>query len=251
MGKAAEERGLPRELPVMASLVESGMRNLSYGDADSVGFFQMRTSIWNSGSYIGYGKDPELQLKWFLDQAVTVKKQRLAAGKSVTDPSQFGEWIADIERPAAQYRGRYQLRLSEARELFGQVEVPTAGRRAIAAVAEARAQLGTKYVWGGESPDSGFDCSGLVQWAYKQVGIDIPRVTYDQFKVGKSVDRNHLVPGDIVFFRDASGDLHHEGISLGGDRFLHAPHTGDSVKISSLREPYYAKEFAGARRVDR
>ena len=235
----------------MASLVESGMRNLSFGDRDSVGFFQMRTTIWNGGPYAGYGSKPELQLKWFLDQAASVKNQRVAAGKSVTDPSQFGDWIADVERPAAQYRGRYQLRLSEARDLLGQVEVPTAGRRAIAAVAAARAQLGTPYLWGGESPDSGFDCSGLVQWAFKRAGIDVPRVTTDQFNVGRVVERKHLVPGDLVFFRDDAGVIHHVGISLGGDRFLHAPHTGDSVKISSLRESYYAGQFAGARRVDR
>src|SRR5437762_1324682 len=107
MGKLAEERGLPRELPVMASLVESGMKNLNFGDADSVGFYQMRVGIWNQGAYAGFPDKPELQVKWFLDQAEAVKKQRLAEGKSVTDPHQYGDWIADIERPAEQYRGRY------------------------------------------------------------------------------------------------------------------------------------------------
>ena len=62
---------------------------------------------------------PELQVKWFLDQAEAVKKQRLARGESVTDQKQYGDWVADIERPAAQYRGRYQLRLDEARQLLG------------------------------------------------------------------------------------------------------------------------------------
>jgi hypothetical protein len=102
----------------MASLVESGVKNLNFGDADSVGFFQMRVGIWNKGPYAGYPEKPELQAKWFIDQALAVKKQRLAAGKSVTDPNQFGEWIADVERPAAQFRGRYQLRLGEARKLL-------------------------------------------------------------------------------------------------------------------------------------
>jgi len=103
----------------MASLVESGVRNLNFGDRDSVGFFQMRTGIWDQGPYKGFADKPELQAKWFIDQALAVKKQRLAAGKSITDPNQFGDWIADIERPAAQYRGRYQLRLAEARKLLG------------------------------------------------------------------------------------------------------------------------------------
>ena len=118
LGDEAEKAGLPRELPVMASLVESGVKNLKGGDADSVGFFQMRVGIWDQGSYKGYRTDPQLQAKWFIDNALAVKKQRLAAGKSVTDPGPFGDWIADIERPAAQFRYRYQLRLGEARKLL-------------------------------------------------------------------------------------------------------------------------------------
>ena len=104
LGDEAEKAGLPRELPVMASLVESGVKNLKGGDADSAGFFQMRVGIWDQGPYKGYRTDPQLQAKWFIDNALAVKKQRLAAGKSVTDPGSFGEWIADVERPAAQFR---------------------------------------------------------------------------------------------------------------------------------------------------
>ena len=131
MGREAEKRGLPKQLPVMASLVESGVKNLHFGDADSVGFFQMRVGIWNKGEYAGFPEKPELQVKWFLDQAEAVKKQRIAAGKSVTDPNQFGDWIADVERPAEQYRGRYGLRLGEANGLLGQAgsAPPRRGRR--------------------------------------------------------------------------------------------------------------------------
>ena len=124
----AEERGLPRELPLMASLVESGMRNLHYGDADSVGFFQMRVGIWNRGDYAGFSDKPELQVKWFLDQAASVKQQRIARGLPVDDPKQYGEWIADVERPAEQYRGRYQLKLAEAQNLL-KTPAPVGARR--------------------------------------------------------------------------------------------------------------------------
>ena len=120
LAKKAEEAGLPPQLPVMAALVESNLRNLNYGDADSVGFFQMRVGIWNRGEYAGFPEDPGLQAKWFIDQALAVKKQRLAEGLPVDDPSHFGEWIADVERPAEQYRGRYQLRLAEANNLLKQ-----------------------------------------------------------------------------------------------------------------------------------
>jgi hypothetical protein len=120
MAAEAKKRGLPPELPVMASLVESGLHNVPGGDRDSIGYFQMRTGIWDQGPYKGFGQKPELQVKWFLDQAEQVQKQRIAAGQasSLKDPSQYGNWIADVERPAAEYRGRYQLRLAEARSLL-------------------------------------------------------------------------------------------------------------------------------------
>jgi hypothetical protein len=120
MGREAEKRGLPKQLPVMASLVESGVKNLNYGDADSVGFFQMCVGIWNQGEYAGYPERPELQAKWFIDTALALKKKRIAGGDVDfgKDPSKWGEWIADVERPAEQYRGRYQLRLDEARTLL-------------------------------------------------------------------------------------------------------------------------------------
>ncbi len=120
MGDAAQRAGLPRELPVMAALVESGLKNDNYGDRDSLGFFQMRTSIWDHGKYAGFPKDPRLQLRWFIDEAQTLKATRLREGVAGFghDPNHYGDWIADIERPAAQYRGRYQLQLEAARQLL-------------------------------------------------------------------------------------------------------------------------------------
>jgi cell wall-associated NlpC family hydrolase len=134
----------------------------------------------------------------------------------------------------------------------GQAGTPGAGAAALAALAEAMKYKGTPYRWGGSDPHTGFDCSGLVQWAYAKQGIQTGRTTYDQIDSphGTKVDRRDLVPGDLVFFESASGDVHHVGISMGGDRFLHAPHTGDVVKVSSLDEPYYAQQFAGGRRFD-
>jgi cell wall-associated NlpC family hydrolase len=570
LAKQAEQRGLPPELPVMAALVESNLRNLDHGHADSVGFFQMRVGIWNQGKYAGYPDKPQLQAEWFLDEAEAVKNRRLAAGKPM-DSTAYGEWIADVERPAAQYRGRYQLRLDEARGLLrgagaepasapvpragggairggwwggsgavwwggggdgwsagcagvgvvGQravvldevgiadvkagridprviavltklsqehkitvscmcsdhskftaggsisnhyygrgldiaaidgvpvsssnfdareiandlqeldpsyrpneigtpwqisapgyftdadhqdhlhvgfkqaidpngrppptsaprpptrrppptrpprpprpparvlppppirppptsplrrpprrrptpaaapapthrgtlafqaaapaatarhgsqaflpaatpasaaspppastappaappAEVPAApeppaapaearavdgaaaeaaasapngaaaGPRALAALEEAQKHMGTPYKWGGSTPATGFDCSGLVQWAYAKAGIQIPRVTDQQILAsnGKEVGRDDLVPGDLVFFRDEGGYVYHVGMSLGGDRFLHAPRTGDVVKEASLDEPYFSGRFTGGRRFD-
>jgi hypothetical protein len=133
MGAAAEQRGIPPELPVMAALVESNLQNLDYGDADSVGFFQMRTSIFDQGPYAGYQDDPDKQLDWFLDTAEAVKQQRVAAGLSVKDPSQYGEWVADIERPAEEYRGRYQPRLADAQELLKHADLSGGGDQPVLA----------------------------------------------------------------------------------------------------------------------
>jgi hypothetical protein len=118
MARGARARGLPGELPVMASLVESGLRNLQGSDRDSVGFFQMRVGIWNTGPYAGFPDQPELQLTWFVDQALADLSRRIASGLP-TDPSAYGDWVADVEQPAAEFRGRYQLRLDEARGLVG------------------------------------------------------------------------------------------------------------------------------------
>jgi cell wall-associated NlpC family hydrolase len=103
--------------------------------------------------------------------------------------------------------------------------------------------LGVPYRWGGASP-SGFDCSGLVVFAFAQMGISLPHSTYSLWNVGVAVSRDQLQPGDLVFFNG----LGHMGIYIGGGQFIHAPHTGDVVKISSL-SGYYASAYMGARRV--
>jgi peptidoglycan DL-endopeptidase CwlO len=103
--------------------------------------------------------------------------------------------------------------------------------------------LGVPYVWGGSTP-RGFDCSGLVSYVFAQIGVSVPHSSYSQFGMGTAVSINDLQPGDLVFFAGAS----HVGIYIGGGQFIHAPHTGDVVKISSL-SGYYSSNFAGARRI--
>lgn len=123
-----------------------------------------------------------------------------------------------------------------------------AGPQAAKVVGLAQQYLGTPYKWGGADPKNGFDCSGFAQYLYKKNGVNIPRTTYEQVKSGVGVDRKSLQAGDLVFF-NTSGANSHEGIYLGDGKFIHAPHTGDVVKISNLNDPYYTKHFSTARRV--
>jgi peptidoglycan DL-endopeptidase CwlO len=104
--------------------------------------------------------------------------------------------------------------------------------------------LGTPYVWGGASP-GGFDCSGFVMFVYAQVGVSLPHHAADQYNYGVPVGRDQLEPGDLVFF----DGLGHVGIYIGGGQFVHAPHTGDVVKISSLYDSWYEATYVGARRL--
>ena len=106
--------------------------------------------------------------------------------------------------------------------------------------------LGTPYVWGGASP-SGFDCSGFVMYVFAQVGISLPHYTVAQcdYPDSVSVPRNELQPGDLVFF----AGLGHVGIYVGNGQFIHAPHTGDVVRIDSLSGGWYSSEYDGAKRI--
>ncbi|MEG2018287.1 MAG: SH3 domain-containing protein [Clostridium sp.] len=118
-------------------------------------------------------------------------------------------------------------------------------------VAETEKYLGVPYLWGGFTP-MGFDCSGLVQYVYKQLGINLERTTYYQVHQGKIVDRNDLRPGDLIFFttNDADpNDISHVGIYKGNDLFIHAPKPGDVVRISNLNSAYYSNAYYVAKRI--
>ena len=114
--------------------------------------------------------------------------------------------------------------------------------RGLRAVQIAKRLTGIPYVWGGASPRSGFDCSGLVQYVYGKVGVSLPHYTVSQYGRGRAVPRSRLRPGDLVFFYG----LNHVGIYAGGGKYIHAPRSGTTVRWSSLAAHggYY-----GARRI--
>jgi hypothetical protein len=104
--------------------------------------------------------------------------------------------------------------------------------------------IGVRYVYGGSTPSSGFDCSGLVRYVYQHFGISLPHSSWGDMVRGKRVARNHLLPGDVLFF-DGGG---HVGIYIGNGRFIHAPHTGTVVRLQTLAG-WYSGLYDGAVRL--
>jgi cell wall-associated NlpC family hydrolase len=118
----------------------------------------------------------------------------------------------------------------------------TRGQRAVSFALEA---VGTPYRYGGESPDSGFDCSGLVRWAYGRAGLDVPHNSQALYGVGRRIAKTRLEAGDVLFFEG----LGHVGLYLGSGEMVHAPYTGKRVEVIRLDETNYGRRLIGARRM--
>jgi peptidoglycan DL-endopeptidase CwlO len=122
------------------------------------------------------------------------------------------------------------------------VSKPTLGERAATIALKA---VGVPYRWGGASPASGFDCSGLVRWSYGRLGIEVPHSSYALYGLGRQVARSRIKPGDVLFF---SG-LGHVGLYVGQGRMVHAPQSGRNVEVVALGGSYFGSRLVGARRV--
>jgi cell wall-associated NlpC family hydrolase len=117
-------------------------------------------------------------------------------------------------------------------------------------VLRALSFIGVRYKWGGTSPDTGFDCSGLIRYVYSQVtGQSLPGNAREISQVGESIDRSELQPGDLVFFNTLRRPFSHVGIYLGDSRFVHAPSRGGKVEIVNMTDRYWKTRYNGARRL--
>lgn len=169
---------------------------------------------------------------------------RIAAGQPAMPTDLLSELVTQATQPAEQ----------EARTTGGTVVPPvspktgqppgTARGLAGQVLALAHKQVGQPYVWGGESrSEGGFDCSGLIQWAYSKVGIQIPRTTYEQIKVGRPVAWGHFRPGDLIFANNGR----HVVMYVGRGQVIAAPHTGAVVRYQPLND--FRGSFTAARRI--
>jgi cell wall-associated NlpC family hydrolase len=148
----------------------------------------------------------------------------------------FSSWLGAAKMPEAQPQPRQQ---QEPRS------------RATELVDDALGLMGIRYRFGGQSPASGFDCSGMVRYVFQNtLGLDLPRRAAEISRVGVKVDRDELKPGDLVFYKTLRNAFSHVGIYLGNNRFIHAPSAGGSVRVEDMNERYWTSRFNGARRVD-
>ena len=229
-----KQRGLsPRawQIAIQAGMTESGLRNLGYGDRDSLGIFQMRPSMgWGTVAEL---QDIAYQINKFYDVLLSVPnwdQQRPGASAQAVERSAFPERYHRWE-PMAAFLVENVGQVSEVStcgQSVGLVLPPN--QAASAAIAFALEEQGKPYVWGATGPSS-YDCSGLTQDAWKAAGISLPRTTWDQVKVGTKVSKSQLQPGDLVFFYD---DISHVGIYSGGGKMIHAPKPGASVRYESI-----------------
>lgn len=110
--------------------------------------------------------------------------------------------------------------------------------------------IGIKYRFGGNTPETGFDCSGFVRYVFSQsLGIALPRSAAEISGIGKNVNRDELQPGDLVFFNTMKRAFSHVGIYMGNGKFIHSPRTGQSVQVVDMRDSYWRARFDGGRRI--
>ncbi|GLY54839.1 C40 family peptidase [Lentzea sp. NBRC 102530] len=244
IGKQRQVPALGWQVAIQAGMTESGLRNLDHGDLDSVGIFQMRTSMgWGTPEQL---QDVDYQINKFFDVLLAIPDW------TTMRP---GDAAQRVERSA--YPDRYHrwepMAVFLVGELGGVVDPSGCGgagglpgpnsEAAAKAIAFAREQIGDMYLWGGNGPDR-WDCSGLLVAAYREAGILLPRVADQQYHAGKHVPVGQAEPGDLVFWSADPNDprgIHHVAMYLGAGQVIQAPYDGQPVQISAIDDPKLVK----------
>ncbi len=256
---AAEESGVPWQVIIAIMGIESGGNPNTVSSAGALGLMQVMPHWQETANRWG----PDLMDPW-----VNI---RTAADILTQGYLRWGTW----EQAAAAYFGAidgegnitlaadaYQTTGVDYVERFttnlialGFIEFlqtsEMLGPETEAMLEYSMSALGTPYVWGGASDTAGFDCSGLVVWAYSQVGVTVPRTAAEQFNATTRVEQADLLPGDLVFFENTAGPgITHVGIYVGGGYMLNAPAENQVVQLMALTTPYWAEHLAGFGRVE-
>lgn len=251
--RIGKERQLPPrawQVALQAGMTESRLRNLDYGDRDSIGIFQMRPGM-------GWGSHAELQDVTYQVHAFFGGPDHPPGNPGLLDVAGWeqmrpGDAAQAVERSA--FPDRYHQWEALAVSLIGQLggvenpggctevpgppgDVPAPTPQAGTAIAFALSQLGKPYVWGATGPGS-YDCSGLMLRAYEAAGIQLPRVSRQQFHAGAKLPVEHAAPGDLLFWAYDTSDprtIHHVAMYLGGGQIVEAQQTGVPVHTRAVR----------------
>lgn len=233
-----KQRQLPPrawQIAIQAGKVESKLRNLGHGHADSLGVFQIRGMHGSKQER----QDVDWQVNWFYDTLTALpnwKTMRPGDAAQAVERSaypdryhQWEDWAVSLVKQFADVSNT---------DLTGcdPSDTPESNQYAGKAIEYARAQIGSPYKWGAEGP-SRFDCSGLMQAAYEHAGLSIPRTSRDQYHAGTHVPVDNARPGDLIFWADSAGTpeaIHHVALYIGNNRVVQAPQTGETVKISTI-----------------
>lgn len=141
--------------------------------------------------------------------------------------------------------------LDDAEELNHEEKSGNWQSRAQEVLVNALSLTGIQYKYGGKSPETGFDCSGFVRYVFSQAtNLSLPPTARAISQIGQTVKKDELQPGDLVFFNTLKSAFSHVGIYMGDNKFIHAPSTGKTVRVESMKNSYWAKRFSGAQRLD-
>jgi hypothetical protein len=243
-----KQRNLPSrawQVAIQAGMQESGLRDLPGGDRDSAGIFQMRPSQgWGTYAQI---TDPAYAINKFYNVLSGIPNwQRLRPGAAAQDversafPLAYNNWEA-----MAAFLIEHVGQVADPTGCGGGTgnSLPTASATAAKAIAFALRQLGKAYVWGATGPNA-FDCSGLMLRAYQAAGIDLPRVSVDQFHAGALLPVRQAQPGDLMFLAYNANDprtIHHVFMYLGNNKIVEAPEPGIPVHVIAM--PWNSREL--------
>jgi hypothetical protein len=242
MRAAAQETcGVPWQVIAAIAKVESNFgRNMATSSAGAIGYGQFLPSSWAA---FGNGGDPYN----YRDAIPAIARYLCAHGaphdlrRAVWAYNHLDSYVEMVLAIAT----RYGLGAPEP-------ELPEGASALASVVMLARTQIGRPYVWGGASPVTSFDCSGLVQWAFGQLGARLPRTAQQQYDATRRVSRSDLRPGDLVFFErtyPSHERITHVGIYVGNGRMINAPTTGDVIREMDVFSGYWGPRFAGGGRV--
>lgn len=179
-------------------------------------------------------------MKYFILTLVLIFNACLAAPTMATEETEnlAGETITIIEESAAD-NNQHTSFLSSWQDKTQEI------------IMNAMSLTGIKYKYGGTSPETGFDCSGFVRYVFSQAtNLALPPTARAISQLGKTVNKDELQPGDLVFFNTLKSAFSHVGIYIGDNKFVHAPRSGAAVRVESMQTGYWAKRFNGAQRLD-